>query len=135
MNKLGKDFNMVIKCIWQLTPQNHINPFRCHEIAYLISKGLNYMGHETRTQDGQYHDNYNWYDHTWVVAKSTILDYVGYKEIFPGAYSENHTEVVRPFWRKWNYTPKKVEYHLAKGIDEFAELVLNQIRKTAMPER
>lgn len=125
---IGQDYRKVLDTIFENDPEKFLNPLRCHEMAYLISIGMNRIGYQTTLQDGLYQDSFNLHQHSWVLCDNLYLSYFFVKKLGPETYAQFWNEIVRFFWQKWRYTPKQINYSLAEGIDDFAEKVFGSLK-------
>lgn len=120
----------ILDKIWEAEADITLNPRRCHEIAYLTSKGLQKIGLKAEAEHGSYKDFYNFCQHSWVPLNGFIFDFHFEKDERGGWVSEYHDEVVRFFWHKWRYQKKDRVYELAEGIEDFAEKAFKSLKIT-----
>jgi len=123
-----QDFTKVLSAIFKNNPKRSLNPLRCHEMARLISIGMNGMGYETTVQNGSYQGRFNSCQHSWVLCDNLYLSYFFVKNLDQNTQVLYHNEITRFFWQKWRYIPRQINHPLAEGIEDFAEEAFSSLK-------
>jgi hypothetical protein len=126
--KVKQDYKRVLDVIFKNNLEESLGPARCHEMAYLISKGMNKLGYKTEVQNGIYQDKFFRCPHSWVPCEGYVLSYFFKKHLDPMTMIFDLDEIARFFWQKQRYVPKKIDYSLLENIDIFAEKIFSQLK-------
>jgi hypothetical protein len=128
--KVESDFKEVAKVILNECPPEFS---RCHEMAYIVNRGMIKKGNDTVVKHGYYFDSFpllsllykGYMDHSWVSDKSTglILDAYCNRPYGPGGeriFGRPQFEIVLGRSEKAKYVPWKLKYTLVEGTQDFA---------------
>jgi hypothetical protein len=132
--KVEKDFQEIADVILKKVSKVSPKLTRCHEMAYIINKGMVTKGHETIEKHGYYFDAFpllsllykGFMDHSWVKDRPTgmILDAYCNRPAGPNGEtvcSRPQFEVVKRRRDKAKYVPWKINYTLREGTVERAK--------------
>lgn len=128
IKNIEKDFKKVVKSFYEPLFNTDINPIRCHEMAYLINKGMNLRGYNSVIENGIFDKRLN---HSWTrVFFGKFL----WNSLFLDFQFSPHNQILGPIpvKRVYNfreariiYKKRKIDYELANGIKDFSENIFN----------
>lgn len=135
LDRLRKDY-LEVRDIALKIFESDIDTFCCHEMAYLISRGLKNRGYEAFVEDG--YSEMICKQHSWVLVKNDGGFWRGNKDIIIDFYFHQFScFFAKPIWydgiiidskEKSYFKRKRIDYQLAKGIEVIAEQLFPEVK-------